>query len=128
MGILSGFWDSLFRRIAPDVKWDPNTVSYLTIVLSILVPFLGKTGQIILISAIMLLDAFDGYLARNRGDDNFYVDWLCDRVSEAAMFVNNPLMLKLTALNSIISAAKIRWRKIPILALRPLYIAWLILF
>jgi hypothetical protein len=128
MGVLSRFWDSLFMRIAPEAKWDPNTVSYLTIALSIFVPFFGRTGQIVMISGIMLLDAFDGYLARNRGDDNLYVDYLCDRVSEAAMFVNNPLMLKLTALNSVITAAKMRWKKIPIIALRPLYLAWLVLF
>lgn len=129
MGLLSRFGDGLFRQFIPDVNWDPNIVSYLAIAVSIFVPLVEQFWQIAFIAGVLLMDALDGYLARKKGVNNFFVDYLCDRVSEAAMFINNSLMLKLTIVNSILTAIKIKWRNAPRpIALRIIYLGWLVFF
>ncbi len=128
MGLLFRISDGIFRKFLPDARWNPNIVSYLTVALSIPFSMLGRPGKTVLLSLIMLLDSFDGYLARNRGENNYIVDYLCDRASELILFLNHPPLFLLAVINCLVVAIKLMWRRFPNpLPLRLFYLVWLIL-
>jgi len=127
MGLLFRVSDGIFRKLLPDAKWNPNLVSCLTVVLSIPFSMLKRPGKIALLSLIMLLDSFDGYLARNRGENNYVVDYICDRASELIIFINQPALFLFAVINCVLVAMKLLWERFPRpLPLRLFYLLWLI--
>jgi phosphatidylserine synthase len=121
----------LFYRMIPLPNVDPNLVSGLSVVTSLLfILALGYSPMLafILIILTLQLDYFDGLIAKKYGrcsEEGYIVDVACDRISEGLMFA--PFFVPwfpLFALNTVPTVFGFAKNKHVILPLRHIFLAY----
>jgi len=124
------------EEIKLDFPIDPNKISGLSVLLSLLIPFLMLRGSILetttVLFIVLLLDLLDGAIARGRKMDSRkgqITDWTSDRISEVIIFVPLALIYQplifLAVLNIFLNFLVLR-NKLVVLPLR--HILLIVLF
>lgn len=113
---------------------EPDNVSRLSVIFSALFLFTQiPLQQIVIISIVLLLDLYDGLVARKfgkNGKKGLVVDLACDRVSELVIFIRSPYLLFFVLINTLLSILKIKKgsHALPLRHLYLLYLLWLAFF
>ena len=119
-----GIRDRLFPWKA---KVPPAYLSYGSVLVSLLV-FVQGLPLALVVLAVLLLDAYDGTVARAHGLESrkgLLTDLSADRYSEAILFWAQPALLVMVLVNVMLSVQKVRkgWVVLP---LRHLYLITLL--
>lgn len=112
---LHNAWDRALDGVFRDLVVDPKTVSWTSLLLSIVVYMFFAVGNkfwaVIFLSLVLLLDSIDGYMARKMKKSSFdglVLDTATDRLSEFLVFYPSPFWLLLAAANTFLSVVRLK--------------------
>ena len=133
MGIREKSYGVRDRMFPFAAKAEPKHVSYLSVIATLpVLVFREPVIQLGFILLALVLDSYDGFLARKSGKENsegHMTDLACDRFSELIIFIFNPLGMALVLANVFLSIQNIKkgWWVIPLRQVYVLYLGAVIL-